>query len=652
MAGHEFGTDDEHDRVGDVLRMAGSGERGALNEVGLPLWGITGHGDRAGSDGIDTHLGGKFLGQNASEENDAGFGNGVGKKFAPAHETADVGEIDDDAAARSREIRSGGLAAEERSLEISVDGGIPSGFGSLAKFGFEEIGGTVDEDIEALEFVCDARDEIVDLFDVGEISLDGDGAAAELFDFVDDFEGCLLGFTVVDRNVGAFVGETKGDCPAKALPSPGDQGDAVVQGRFGGHGRGHVRKGSTRGARTCVSDSLQRARRNPLLTERRLVVFLVHVEAGGLREGVGDSFTGDEASAAAEGEVLETPLNENLNAALELNDIHEVDEEPDEPSEEAGDVQAENIGDGSGATNNGHVTLVEIAEGRNRLLPLQARLDGFSGVASTLNGDLRDTGERLAVFVEGKGEIADDENIGIVGNGEVGKHLDAAAAISFRVSAFGNFAAEVVGSNPAGPKNGARGELGVCAVVGVVNAIGVDIVDHGVFENFDAEMGNEFFRFGGKILGVSGEYARSAIKQNDASFGGIDVAKIIAKSFASNFRERAGKLEASGTSADDDKRQPSAGLGFGAGAFRTFEGVEKFVANGGGFLNGLEAGSEGAPGVVAIVGSLRTSGDNEGIVRINAAIAKDNFFSIGIEIDGFAEKYFGVFLAAEDRAER
>lgn len=390
-----------------------------------------------------------------------------------------------------------------------------------------------------------------------------------------------------------------------------------------------------------------------LMTEgARSVVFFVQGEAGGWREGVGDGFTGDEASAAAEGEVLETPLNENLNAALELNEVHEMDEEPDEPSEEAGDVQSKNIGDGRGATDNGHVALVEIVEGRNRLLPLQARLDGFCGVASTLNGDLRDAGERLAVFVEGKGEIADDENIGIVGNGEIGKHLDAAAAISFGVSAFGYFAAEVVGSNTAGPKNGARGEFAVCAVVGVVNAIGVDIVDHGVFENFDTETGNEFFRFGGKILGVSGEYARSAIKKNDAGFGGIDVAKIIAKSFASNFGERAGEFHASGTGTDDDKRQPSAGLGFGAGAFRTFEGVEKFVTNGGGFLNGLEAGSEGAPGVVAVVGSLRTSGDNEGIVRINAAIAKDNFFSIGIEIDGFAEKNFGVFLAAEHRAER
>ena len=142
----------------------------------------------------------------------------------------------------------------------------------MAEFGFEEIGGAVDKDVEALEFLGDACDEIVDLLDASEVGLDGDGATAEFFDFVDDFEGFLLRFAVVDGNVGAFVGETKGDGAAKALPCPGDEGDAVVQGSFGGHGRGHVRKGSTRGARTCVSDSpqrIQRAQRNPGAKRRR-----------------------------------------------------------------------------------------------------------------------------------------------------------------------------------------------------------------------------------------------------------------------------------------------------------------------------------------------------------------------------------------------
>jgi hypothetical protein len=245
VTGHEFGANEEHDRVADVLRTTGSGKWGALDEIGLPLWRIAGHGDGAGSDGVDANFGGKLLGENASEKNHASFGNGVGKKFAPAREPTDVGEIDDDAVGRLREIRRGGLATEEGSLEIGVEGGIPSGFGSFAEFGFEEIGGAVDEDIEALEFRRDARNEIVNLLDASEVGLQSNGASAEFFDFVDDFEGLLLRFTVVDGDVGAFGGDPQSDGAAKALPCPGNEGDAAMEGVFGGHGVGGLGKGST-----------------------------------------------------------------------------------------------------------------------------------------------------------------------------------------------------------------------------------------------------------------------------------------------------------------------------------------------------------------------------------------------------------------------
>lgn len=388
------------------------------------------------------------------------------------------------------------------------------------------------------------------------------------------------------------------------------------------------------------------------MTDRRSVVFLVHVEVGGWGEGVGDGFAGDEACAAAEGEVLETPFDENLNAALELNEIHEMDEEPDEPGEKTGDVQPEDTGDGSGATNDGHISLVEIAEGRNVLFSFQAGFDRFCGITSALNGDWRNARERLAVLVEGKREVADDENIGIVGNGEIRKHFDATATIGLGVSTLGNFTAEVVDGDATGPENGARGELDVRAVVRVVNAVGIDIVDHGVFEDFNAEMGNKLFGFGGKILRIGGKHASGAIEKDNAGFARIDVAKIMAKSFASNFGEGAGKFEASGASTDDDEGEPGAGFGFRAGTLGTFEGVENFVADGSGFLNSFETGGEGAPSIVAVIGSLRTGGDDEGVVGEGAAVAKNNFLGRGIEIDGFAEEDFGVFLAAEDRAER
>jgi len=317
------------------------------------------------------------------------------------------------------------------------------------------------------------------------------------------------------------------------------------------------------------------------------VVIFFHADGGRSAEGVGDGGAGDKASATTESEIFETPLDENLDAALKLNDVHEMDEQPDAPGEETGDVQTENVGDSGGAADDSHVSLIEIVERRNGILPFQARFDCFCGVASPLNGDLRDAGEWLAVLVEGKREITDNENIGIVGNAEIGLHPDAAAAIGIGVGALGNSAAEVVGGNSTSPEDGAGWEFALLAFVGVVDAAGVDTVYHGVFEDFDAEAGDKFFRFGRKIFGVGGEHARRTIEKDDAGFRGIDVAEIVAKSFASDFRESTSEFQASGASTNDDERKPRAGFGLGAGAFGAFERIEEFVANGGGFFNSL-----------------------------------------------------------------
>ena len=130
------------------------------------------------------------------------------------------------------------------------------------------------------------------------------------------------------------------------------------------------------------------------------------------------------------------------------------------------------------------------------------------------------------------------------------------------------------------------------------------------------------------------------------------MAEIVAKRFASDFREGTGEFEASGASTNDDERKPRASFGLRGGAFGAFERIQKFVANGGGFFHSLETGSRGAPGVLAVVGSFRTCGNDEGVVRKFSTVAKDDFFGVGIEIDGFAEKDFRVFLPAEDGAER
>ena len=214
------------------MRLEGS----AADEVGLPLGGIAGHGDGAGSDGVDADGGSEFFGEDAGHENDAGFGDGVGEKFTPAEQATNIGEIDDDALPGFGEMRSGGLGGEEGGFEIGVEGGVPGLLGGGAEFGFEEIGGVVDEDVEAVEVVDGLIDEILDFGDAGEVGGNGDGAAAEFFDFVDGVAGFVFGMAVVDGDVGAFGGEAQGDEAADAFGGTGDEGDAAREVGLGRHG--------------------------------------------------------------------------------------------------------------------------------------------------------------------------------------------------------------------------------------------------------------------------------------------------------------------------------------------------------------------------------------------------------------------------------
>src|ERR1700674_3709834 len=136
-----------------------------------------------------------------------------------------------------------------------------------------------------------------------------------------------------------------------------------------------------------------------------------------LIDRISSSFAGDQASAAAERQVLESPLNENDDAALKLHDVNQVDEEPHQPGKQPGNVDAKNICHRGRAANHGHVSFIEIMKWRPLFLPFQPRTNDSCRVRSALHRDLRDTWKQLSLFIEGVREIANDENIRKIGNG-------------------------------------------------------------------------------------------------------------------------------------------------------------------------------------------------------------------------------------------
>jgi len=80
-------------------------------------------------------------------------------------------------------------------------------------------------------------------------------------------------------------------------------------------------------------------------------------------------------------------------------------------------MEAENIGNGCGATDDGHVSFIEIMKRLYLLLSFQSGANGLCGVAAALNGHLRDTRQRPPISAERKCQIACDKNIRVTGNG-------------------------------------------------------------------------------------------------------------------------------------------------------------------------------------------------------------------------------------------
>src|SRR5580692_6381912 len=110
-------------------------------------------------------------------------------------------------------------------------------------------------------------------------------------------------------------------------------------------------------------------------------------------------------------------------------------------------MKPENIGNGCGATDDGHVSFIEIMKRFYVLLPCQSGANCLCGVASALNGHLRDARQRLSVFAERKCQIAHDKNIRVTGNGEVRIDFDAAAPVRVGLSAFAECSTELIRCN-------------------------------------------------------------------------------------------------------------------------------------------------------------------------------------------------------------
>ncbi len=143
---------------------------------------------------------------------------------------------------------------------------------------------------------------------------------------------------------------------------------------------------------------------------------------------------------------------------------------------------------------------------------------------------------------------------------------------------------------------------------------GAEVGDMGVGVDFDAERRERGFGFGGKVFRIGGEDARRAFEQQHAGLGGVDVAEVVAHVELGDVADGAGQLDAGGPAADDDEIERRVPAVLDHLALGQLKGQQHPAANLGGVFDGLEAGRERSPLVVAEVGVGGAGGQHQVVV--------------------------------------
>src|SRR5215469_7672249 len=171
---------------------------------------------------------------------------------------------------------------------------------------------------------------------------------------------------------------------------------------------------------------------------------LVEVEVGCCRRG-------DHSRTTTEGEVLECPLNKHQHPALKLDDVHQVNERPNEPRRQPGELESKCIRNRSGASNHGKVSLVEVFEGWKLLSHFDSFYDGLRRVDASLHCDLGKTGQGFSRAIEGQREIPNHEYVSEAWQCQVGFYLDPAALVCVRSRALGKRPSKGRSGDASGP---------------------------------------------------------------------------------------------------------------------------------------------------------------------------------------------------------
>ena len=356
----------------------------------------------------------------------------------------------------------------------------------------------------------------------------------------------------------------------------------------------------------------------------------------------------DEAGAAREGEVGPSPVGQHGKPIAEADEKEDVDRDPYEPSGEATHMGLEgplDFGDGGHAADGGHVAFVKVAEGWAALAG-EVGGDHSGDVVTHLEGGLGHAWDLVTVLLE-MSEVAEHEDVGQAERVEVIIDYDAAAAVERDIWRRGQHLAEWRGLDACCP----QGDGGVDALSVGFNPSRAYSGDLRFGVHFDAQMLERSLRFGGEVRRIRGEHARAAVKQENAAFGWVDVAKVVAHVKLGDVANGAGQLDAGGPAANDDEVEGRVPALLEHLALGELEGQQDTAANLDRVFNGLEARCEGLPLVVTEVGVGGSGSEGEVVIVETRSAGQLDAARGGVDCDDFIHQHFSVALVAQDGAD-
>ncbi len=135
----------------------------------------------------------------------------------------------------------------------------------------------------------------------------------------------------------------------------------------------------------------------------------------------------DDPRRPVPGEVVPRPVDQDHQPVAEADQEHQVDPQPGQPARRClGDECRRAARPPPTAPDGRHDPVVVVAEWPGRLAG-QPPADVDRGVAAALDGHLGQLGEGLAVAACRRGQVADDEHLGMAGKRQVGADRDGAA---------------------------------------------------------------------------------------------------------------------------------------------------------------------------------------------------------------------------------